>query len=104
MRITDAWLKDEGLQQVLHLLTDAGHLAFLVGGCVRNALLGKSVADIDIATDAVPDRVTDVARAAGLGTRLVIANGVRTNIYIGVPPDSPVKSVSDPVTASPRST
>ncbi len=36
-----------------------------------------------------------VARAAGLGTRLVIANGVRTNIYIGVPPDSPVKSVSE---------
>ena len=36
-----------------------------------------------------------VARAAGLGTRLVIANGVRTNIYIGVPPDSPVKSVGE---------
>lgn len=85
MRITDAWLKDEGLQQVLHLLTDAGHLAFLVGGCVRNALLGKSVADIDIATDAVPDRVTDVARAAGLkvvptgvehGTVTVVVQGV----------------------------
>lgn len=31
-----------------------------------------------------------VARAAGLKTRLVLATGVRTNIYIGVPPDSPL--------------
>ena len=36
-----------------------------------------------------------VARAAGLKTRLVLATGVRSNIYIGVPPDSPLKSVAD---------
>lgn len=36
-----------------------------------------------------------VARAAGLKTRLVLATGVRANIYIGVPPDSPLKTVAD---------
>ncbi|WP_454726613.1 MULTISPECIES: ABC transporter substrate-binding protein [Cupriavidus] len=36
-----------------------------------------------------------VARAAGLKTRLVLATSVRTNIYIGVPPDSPLKTVAD---------
>lgn len=36
-----------------------------------------------------------VARAAGLKTRLVVATGVRTNIYIGVPPDSPAKTIED---------
>ena len=36
--------------------TDAGHQALFVGGCVRNALLGRPVADIDIATDARPER------------------------------------------------
>ncbi len=36
-----------------------------------------------------------VARAAGLKTRLVLATGIRTNIYIGVPPDSPLKTVAD---------
>ncbi|CAG2158377.1 ABC transporter substrate-binding protein [Cupriavidus numazuensis] len=36
-----------------------------------------------------------VARAAGLKTRLVLATGVRSNIYIGVPPDSPLKTVAD---------
>lgn len=84
MRITDEWLKDEGLQQVLRLLTDAGHQAYLVGGCVRNALLARPVADIDIATDAVPERVMALGRAAGLkvvptgldhGTVTVVAAG-----------------------------
>jgi len=36
-----------------------------------------------------------IARSAGLKTRLVVANGVRSNIYIGVPPDSPLKTVAD---------
>ena len=37
-----------------------------VGGCVRNALLGVPVSDIDIATQLVPDEVTQVMRVAGI--------------------------------------
>ncbi len=48
------------------MLTDAGHRALFVGGCVRNALLGQPVADIDIATDALPETVMALAKAAGL--------------------------------------
>lgn len=36
-----------------------------------------------------------VARAAGLRTRLIAATGVRTNIYIGVPPDSKLERIED---------
>lgn len=36
-----------------------------------------------------------VARAAGLKTRLILATGVRSNIYLAVPPDSPIQSVKD---------
>jgi len=36
-----------------------------------------------------------VARAAGLKTRLVAATGVRANIYLAVPPDSPVQRIED---------
>ncbi|WP_348756286.1 ABC transporter substrate-binding protein [uncultured Aquincola sp.] len=36
-----------------------------------------------------------VARSAGLQTRLILATGVRSNLYIGVPPDSPLKTVAD---------
>lgn len=40
--------------------------ARFVGGCVRNALLGEPVADIDIATQLTPDRVAAICRAAGI--------------------------------------
>ena len=35
----------------------AGHQAYLVGGCVRDLLLGREPADYDVATDATPDEV-----------------------------------------------
>jgi len=37
-----------------------GHQAFLVGGCVRDELLGRIPADYDVATDAVPTRVEEL--------------------------------------------
>ena len=45
---------------VLATLWDAGHAAFLVGGGVRDALLGRPVVDWDVATDALPERLLDV--------------------------------------------
>jgi poly(A) polymerase len=66
MRVSGPWLDEAGLQQVLQVLDAGGHQALLVGGCVRNALLGQPVADIDIATDARPERVQALAEAAGM--------------------------------------
>src|SRR5579884_672935 len=42
---------------IVHTLRDRGHEAYLVGGCVRDLLLGREPADYDVATDAVPDEV-----------------------------------------------
>jgi poly(A) polymerase len=39
-------------------LTEAGHVALLAGGCVRDRLLGKEPKDYDIATSATPAQVT----------------------------------------------
>ncbi|MCW7540182.1 ABC transporter substrate-binding protein [Aquabacterium sp. A7-Y] len=36
-----------------------------------------------------------VGRAAGLKTRLVLASGVRANLYVGVPPSSPLRSLKE---------
>ncbi|MBR9890110.1 CCA tRNA nucleotidyltransferase [bacterium] len=67
------------------MLEQAGHAAYAVGGCVRNALFGAPVADVDIATDARPDTVVALAVAAGLkpvptgidhGTVTVVAEGI----------------------------
>ena len=44
-------------QRICRTLRDAGHQAYLVGGCVRDILLGREPADYDVATDATPDRV-----------------------------------------------
>ncbi len=38
-------------------LRERGHRAYLVGGCVRDLLLGREPADYDVATDAIPDQV-----------------------------------------------
>lgn len=38
-------------------LEAAGHAAFLVGGCVRDLLLGRAPKDFDVSTDATPDQV-----------------------------------------------
>ena len=66
MRITGEWLHASGLQRVCTALAEGGHQALLVGGCVRNDLMGVPVSDIDIATDARPARVIALADAAGL--------------------------------------
>ncbi len=84
-RIDGDWLKRPETAAVLRALTGAGHQAFLVGGCVRDALTGGAVKDIDIATDARPEAVVAIADAAGLkpvptgldhGTVTVVSNGV----------------------------
>jgi poly(A) polymerase len=84
MKVRGAWLDAPATQAVCAMLLDGGHQALLVGGCVRNALLHQPVADVDIATDAVPQRVIELAEATGLravptgvehGTVTVIAGG-----------------------------
>ena len=65
MQVTGDWLTAAGTQAVLRLLNSAGYEAYCVGGCVRNALLGVPVADVDIATNAEPTRVAELAEAAG---------------------------------------
>ena len=61
-------LDDPAAARVLTLLTEGGHRAWIVGGAVRDALLGHPIGDIDVTTDAVPSRVIDLAQAAGLRT------------------------------------
>ncbi len=48
--------------RIAQTLTDAGHVAYLAGGCVRDELLGLTPKDYDVATDARPDRVRALFR------------------------------------------
>ncbi|MCP3391638.1 CCA tRNA nucleotidyltransferase [Bradyrhizobium sp. CCGB12] len=60
------WLTAGGTARVLQLLDADGEEARVVGGAVRNALLGLVPGDIDIATTALPDEVMRRAKAAGI--------------------------------------
>jgi poly(A) polymerase len=51
--------------RVIQRLHGAGHQAFLVGGCVRDVLLGMKPKDYDVATDARPDRIMDLFPNSG---------------------------------------
>ena len=66
MQVSGAWLDAPATQRVLGLLSGAGHKALVVGGCVRNALMGVPVTDVDIATDALPQTVIALAQASGV--------------------------------------
>ena len=43
--------------EIVRTLRERGHQSFLVGGCVRDLLLGREPADYDVSTDATPDQV-----------------------------------------------
>ena len=65
-----AWLTRPATVAVMDALAAAGgaDAARFVGGCVRNALLRRPVADIDIATTVTPEAVIAAMRVAGLKT------------------------------------
>ncbi len=65
-RVTGEWLANPATQAVFDMLERGGFQAWAVGGCVRNALLDQPVTDVDIATDALPEQVIELAESAGL--------------------------------------
>ena len=78
------WLRSPGIQAVFAAVEQDGDEARVVGGAVRNTLLGHAVPDIDIATTALPDQVMQRALQAGLkpvgtgidhGTVTVVSGG-----------------------------
>lgn len=63
---------------VVEALRAAGHEGWFVGGCVRDLLLERAVKDVDIATDATPERVESlfprtVAVGKNFGVIIVVA-------------------------------
>jgi poly(A) polymerase len=60
-----AWLAGGALPRLLAVLDRDGEEARVVGGAVRNALLGMPIAEVDVATTAVPDEVVKRVTAAG---------------------------------------
>src|SRR5881227_3340179 len=77
-------LKDFAIS-IARTLHDQGYQALLVGGCVRDLLLGREPADYDVATDATPVEVAglfpeSVAVGAQFGVILIPKNGLKVEV------------------------
>ena len=81
-----AWLKDGAVAPLLSALDRDGEEARVVGGAVRNTLLGLPVAEIDVATTAVPEEVARRVEAAGWkAVPTGIEHGTITVVIDGAP-------------------
>ena len=83
-RLDAPWLRESPLSDILAVLDGGGEEARVVGGAVRNTLIGDPPGDIDIATTALPAEVAKRIEAAGFravptgvehGTLTVVAAG-----------------------------
>ncbi|CAO3400514.1 CCA tRNA nucleotidyltransferase (EC 2.7.7.72) [Azospirillum palustre] len=80
------WMTAPESLAVFDALASGGADARFVGGCVRDAWLGRPVKDIDIATHAPPERVMELLAAAGI--RVIptgLAHGTVTALCGGKP-------------------
>ena len=65
-KLKDAsWLAEGALPQLLAVLDGQGEEARVVGGAVRNALLGLPAQEVDVATTALPQEVVHRVQTAG---------------------------------------
>lgn len=78
------WLRDPGAVRIIEAIAAGGGEARFVGGCVRDALRGVSVGEIDLAANMRPERVSEILKMEGIkvvptgidhGTITAVANG-----------------------------
>jgi tRNA nucleotidyltransferase (CCA-adding enzyme) len=69
------------LERIYHTLDQNGYKAYLAGGCVRDALIGRAANDLDLATDATPETIEKlfaktVPVGKAFGVMLVVQDGI----------------------------
>lgn len=73
-----------GANEIIHTLQDKGYEAYLVGGCVRDSILKRTIHDYDITTSATPDEMLEIFK----GKRIIetgLQHGTITIIIDGEP-------------------
>ena len=71
-------------REISKALKSKGHQAFLVGGCVRDLLLGREPEDYDVSTDATPEQVIQIfprAQLVGAHFGVVLVDGVEVATF-----------------------
>ena len=89
-------LKDFAIS-IIRTLREHGHQAYLVGGCVRDLLLGREPADYDVATDAVPNEVMRIfpdTYAVGAQFGVVLVPAPERNVASNVSTEAPYRDAN----------
>ena len=78
---------DPGALSIIKRLNDSSYEAFVVGGCIRNLIMGEVVRDWDITTKAAPEEIVEVFRddkvipvGKKFGTLTVIINHINYEV------------------------
>ena len=58
----------ENVIKIAKILSENGYKAYAVGGCIRDALMGKMPADWDMTTDCPPSKMLEIFENSGLRT------------------------------------
>lgn len=66
MKITADWITSPPSKRLMSLFDGSGHVAYFVGGCVRNEIISEPVSDLDISTSAPPELVMALAKNANI--------------------------------------
>ena len=84
VRVSEDWMTGPAVAPVIAALGEGGVDVRFVGGCVRDALLGRAVDDIDIGVPLPPDEAVGRLEAAGLKVVPTgIAHGTVTAVSAG---------------------
>lgn len=78
------------VSRVTSLLQEAGFESYLVGGCVRDMILGKTPKDWDVTTNAHPEQIQDICSAY----KTVYENRFGTVTVVNMAPNSEDRPVS----------
>ncbi|GAH17383.1 unnamed protein product [marine sediment metagenome] len=78
---------DPGALFIIKRLNDSGYEAFVVGGCIRNLIMGEETHDWDITTEATPEDISEVFKdhkvipvGKKFGTLTVVINHINYEI------------------------
>ncbi len=54
------WMRTEGLRRLMDAIKAGGGEARFVGGCVRDALLGRAAGEVDLACNLPPEKTAGI--------------------------------------------
>ncbi|MGB0630822.1 MAG: CCA tRNA nucleotidyltransferase [Alphaproteobacteria bacterium] len=80
------WMSEPDTTRLFNALKEGGHTVRFVGGCVRDTVADRPVSDIDVATDAEPDRVLEVLGAAMIRA---VPTGIEHGTITAIPESRP---------------